>query len=197
MSWLSPLYQFPSHFPIQLLIASHLEMPALPLFCKTAIPPLWVIHAAIYHATSRDHLSCGDSILGTIKPMQLPDGRSLGSVSILTCSRLLAYDCGSCCYKQVCRIPHRWCKSSASETYRRRRGAQVSQTGSGRKGNNVEENEPSSKHVCRLPVLQTALERQSAAVFLMTANLIENPLLCLRANNPVWRGWGTIPWLRS
>lgn len=63
--------------PIQLLIASPLETPVLPLLSKTAIPPLRVIYAAIYHATSRDHLSCGDSILGSIKPMQLPGWESL------------------------------------------------------------------------------------------------------------------------
>lgn len=41
-------------------------------------------------------------------------------------------------------------------------------------------------------LLQTALERQSVAIFLMTANLIENPLLCARANNPVQRSRGTV-----
>ncbi len=47
------------------------------------------------------------------------------------------------------------------------------------------------------PVQQTVLERQSVAIFLMTASLIENPLLCRRANNPVKWSWDTIPWLSS
>lgn len=65
----------------------------------------------------------------------------------------------------------------------------MSQTASGVKGgNNVEGNEPSSKRVRRLPVPQ--MDRRSPS-FLMTGNLIENPLLCRRANNQVQRGRGT------
>lgn len=68
-------------------------------------------------------------------------------------------------------------------------GAGGSQTGSGVKGgNNVEGNEPSSKRVRRLPVPQ--MDRRSPS-FLMTGNLIENPLLCRRVNNQVQRGRGT------
>lgn len=38
--------------------------------------------------------------------------------------------------------------------------------------------------------LQTVLERQSVAVFLMIANLIENPLLCAREQTIQARGAG-------
>lgn len=38
--------------------------------------------------------------------------------------------------------------------------------------------------------LQTVLERQSVAVFLMIANLIENPLLCVREQTIQARGAG-------
>lgn len=58
------------------------------------------------------------------------------------------------------------------------------------KGNDVRENEPPSKHVWMLPKLQTVLEQQSVAVFLMIANLIENPLLCVREQTIQTRGAG-------
>lgn len=132
----SPL---PITFPIQFLIASRLETPALSFFSKTAIPPVPVIYEVIYPPTSRDHLSCGDSILGAIKPMQLPD-RESGSVSILAHSRHLMTE-------QVDIISRfteaqTWKKSSVSEMYKPSHWAWVFQTTSAWKENNAEENEP-------------------------------------------------------
>lgn len=190
-SWLHPLHRFPSHFPIQLLIASPPRSACTSLCSKTANPPRWVSNAAIYHATSCGYLSCRDSIIGTIEPMQLPNRESLGSVCILTHSRLPPHDRGRGYYRQACR------KQLCAWEADRRRGAQVSKTESGRKGNIVRRNEPSSKHVWRLLALPTALEWQNAAIFLRTDNLIENPLLCLWENNQVWKSWGSFPWLSS